>query len=409
MVDAVAGFSRDHAGAAQPVSDAAADRPANGLVARIGTIRDYERLSAGALAGPAQTPVWVKGWTEHVSSDCVVASLMAGERPALTLALAVTRHGPFRVAGFIGETHANGNFPALDPRYASRIDTAGLEQLVKAIAATRPDIDTLALERIAPSLDGVANPLLALPNRPSPNIALALRLEGGFDRIVERIGAKRRRKKTRGQIRKFEAAGGYRRYRASTVAEVDALAEIFFAEKAERFRKLGVRNVFADPKVQDFFRGLFSDCLSLTPPPFQLHALEVGGKVRAVTGGCLLADRMTCEFGAIVEDELVNASPGDFLFHENIREACEEGLQLYDFSVGDEFYKRQWCDVEIHQSDITLPLTIKGRAHAASHRAVSAAKSAVKNNPWLWNAVKRLRKGSAAVPPAASAEKPDED
>ena len=42
---------------------------------------------------------------------------------------------------------------------------------------------------------------------------------------------------------------------------------------------------------------------------------------RAVRGNTLI-----CEFGAIAEDELAHASPGDFLFFDNIREACESGL-----------------------------------------------------------------------------------
>ncbi|MBL8583404.1 MAG: GNAT family N-acetyltransferase [Rhizobiaceae bacterium] len=406
MVDAAASFSRDQALVADGASPARSSGP---LQATVKNPSDYRRLAEAMLTGPAQAPAWVEGWARHVGGDGVVASLASGERSALTLALSVTKRGFFKIAGFPGESHANGNFPALDPRQAPNLGQAELMRLVEVIAAARPDIDVLALERIAPSLAGVANPLLALPHRPSPNIALALRLEGGFDRVVERVGAKRRRKKTRGQIRKFEAAGGYRRYRAETAAEVDALAAIFFEQKAERFRKLGVRDVFAETKVRAFFRDLFISSLAFDRPPFQLHALEVGGKVRAVTGGCLLADRMTCEFGAIVEDELVHASPGDFLFHENIREACEQGLALYDFSVGDEFYKRQWCDVEIHQVDILLPLTAKGRTYAASHHAISAAKAAVKNNPRLWSAVKWLRRRSGGAAPVASADRPDED
>jgi CelD/BcsL family acetyltransferase involved in cellulose biosynthesis len=408
MVDAAARLSPD--GGVSDVREgvAAGGRPATAFSPRSLQPGDYAARAEGMIAGPAQSRVWVKAWTAHASHDCVIAELAAGGRPALTLALDVVRRGPFRVAGFMGGTHANGNFPLLDREFAGRVTAADLRSLIAHIAKQRPDIDALVMERVAPMLDGVANPLLTLPHQPSPNIALAATLSGGFDAVVARIGAKRRKKKTRGQIRKFEAAGGYRRYRATSPAEVDELSSIFFALKAERFRKLGISDVFAAADVQAFFRALFADSLAGDPPPFQLHALEVAGKVRAVTGGCVLPDRMTCEFGAIVEDDMVHASPGDFLFHENIREACAEGFALYDFSVGDEFYKRQWCDVEIRQADIIVPLTIKGHLQAGFLRSASAAKAAVKNNRRLWSAVKWLRK-TAAGAPAAVPEKADDD
>ena len=136
-----------------------------------------------------------------------------------------------------------------------------------------------------------------------------------------------------------------------------------------------------------------------------LHGLEVGGKLRAVTGSSVCGNRLVCEFGAIVEDELAHASPGDFLFFENIREAADRGFALYDFSVGDEPYKRLWCDTEITQYDVLVPLTLKGRAFAGTLRAVTATKTVVKNNPALWSIVKRLRRGAAKdAAPAPDAE-----
>ena len=83
--------------------------------------------------------------------------------------------------------------------------------MLAAIRTARPNIDALVLERLLPEHGGVANPLLALPHFPSPNISLAVSLEGGFDALLSRVSGKRKKKKHRSQMRKFEAAGGYRR------------------------------------------------------------------------------------------------------------------------------------------------------------------------------------------------------
>ena len=125
----------------------------------------------------------------------------------------------------------------------------------------------------------------------------------------------------------------------------------------------------ATRRSQAFFHTLFADALAETPPPFVLHGLEVGGKLRAVTGSSRCGKRLICEFGAIAEDELAHASPGDFLFFDNIEEACQRGLAVYDFSVGDEPYKRLWCDLETRHFDVIVPLTTKGRAAGVADAA----------------------------------------
>ena len=155
----------------------------------------------------------------------------------------------------------------------------------------------------------------------------------GSRRLVSEPSGKRKLKKHRTQARKYEAAGGFRRTEAQSADEVDRLLSAFFEMKAARFRKAGIADVFAQARVKAFFRKLFLDALPLTPKPFVLHGLEVGGKLRAVTGSSRTAGRLICEFSAIADDEIAHASPGEFLFFANIQEACDEGLAVYDFGV----------------------------------------------------------------------------
>lgn len=356
----------------------------------------YAALCASCVAAPAQSAAWIRNWSASTAPDLVLIFLEGAGHPVFALALEVVRSGPFRIARFPGGPHANGNFPA-----ASLVLLAGnspdhILALIAGIRQARPDIDLLALERQTGTLGGFWNPLLALPHRASPNLALAVDLHSGFDALLERASGKRKRKKHRSQIRKFEAAGGYRRFAAATPAEVEFLLSAFLEMKGQRFRRQGIVDTFADPGVQTFLRRLFTSALADERPHFILHGLEVGGKLRAVTGSSLCDDRLVCEFSAFAEDDLVSASPGDFLFFENIREACEEGFAIYDFSVGDEVYKRQWCDIETTQFDVIVPLTAKGRLLASATNASSTAKRIIKNNSVLWAVAKRMRKSARA-------------
>ncbi|CAM5616502.1 hypothetical protein MAUB1S_10488 [Mycolicibacterium aubagnense] len=351
----------------------------------------YTDFTQTALHAPPQNALWVRHWIQHLRPDAVVASLRVEGQTGLSLALEIERTGPFRIARFLGGRHANGNFPAIS--ISSGNDLAScLPTLFAAIRSARPDIDLIALQRLQPDLNGTNNPLAGFASFPSPNLALAVNLGGGFDSVLERASGKRKRKKHRSQARKFEAAGGFARIEATTREETERLLDAFFAMKEQRFRKMGIINVFGDERVRGFFQALFASALDNESPTFVLHGLEVAGRLRAVTGSSRSPNRLICEFGAILEDELSFASPGDFLFFDNIQEACQQGNLLYDFSVGDEPYKRQWCDVEIRQSDALIPLTTKGRALASALRQGARAKAFVKNNPMIWKITKALRR-----------------
>lgn len=405
MVDATASFEGNRVAAnqvsARPIG---ADQGEWAATVRGDTgLADYGQFCASALFAPAQSASWVSNWAIATSADIVVAMLSRDSRPALSLALEVVRHGPFKVARFTGGRHANGNFAAADPRALPAIDGPAIRSMFKAIAKARPDIDLISLERLLPDLDGIANPFAALPGFPSPNLALAVDLDGGFDALLSRASGKRKRKKHRSQTRKFEAVGAFRRIEARSREEVDRLLDAFLEMKEVRFAKMGIANVFGDSQVRRFFRALFTDALAEERPSFLLHGLDVAGKLRAVTGSSRSGKRLICEFGAIAEDDLAFTSPGDFLFFDNIQEACELGFKVYDFSVGDEVYKRLWCDIETQHFEVLAPLTLKGRALATGLRQGARAKAFIKNNPPIWRLTKMLRRKAAgqALPAAA--------
>jgi CelD/BcsL family acetyltransferase involved in cellulose biosynthesis len=381
-LDGMRTVSAGGAGAAFSFPVVAADKPG---------LERYGELCRRAVFSPSQSPLWIRSWISAAKPDCLLAFVEEERKPVFALGLAIAKEGPFRIARVMAGTHANGNFFPATADFVDKASPAVFASLFAAIRKARPDIDMLALERQARTIGMSANPLLRLPNSESLNIALAVDLDGGFDALLSRASGKRKCKKHRSQIRKFEAAGGYRRFRARTAAEIDVLLSAFFEMKARRFAEMGIKDVFAAPEIRSFFRSLFTEAQKEEAPPFFLQGLEIGGKPRAVTGMSIAGDRLVCEFGGISEDELTAASPGDFLFFENIREACMDGFRVFDFSVGDEYYKRLWCDIETTQFDVLAPLTLKGHAASTAWRAASHAKRLVKNSDLAWQWARRVR------------------
>jgi CelD/BcsL family acetyltransferase involved in cellulose biosynthesis len=74
-----------------------------------------------------------------------------------------------------------------------------------------------------------------------------------------------------------------------------------------------------------------------------------------------------------------------------IERACTQGAALFDFGIGDQAYKRSWCDVETVQHDILLSLNLRGRLMAAGITSAVAAKRLLKQNPRAYRIAQKLR------------------
>ena len=174
MVDAAASLQGKQQFFGQPsaVTSAAAMPAAKvfsakGAEAQAG-LAAYAALAASGLHSPAQSPIWISNWIAEVQPDYLIATLERGGQPALAIALEVVRSGPFRVARFMGGRHANGNFPAMTRAFAASATAADIKDLTEAIGRARPDIDMIALERLATDIGGVSNPLLSVAARAEP-------------------------------------------------------------------------------------------------------------------------------------------------------------------------------------------------------------------------------------------------
>lgn len=349
----------------------------------------WRSLTQTHVCGPAQSEDWVSLWQSNVNPDCLIACLYAGETPVFILPLEINRCGPFKIAAYPGGPHANCNFPVVS--LAHPVSADDLNRLFEALHRIRRDIDLVALERQLPLLDGCANPLLQLPNRVNANVSLAITLDSSFQTVLERHNAKRKKKKHRNSIGKFEEAGGYRIVTATVPGETDAMLENYLTNKAEKFAKSGIRNTFEPVEIQRFFRQLFARHAAKQQPLFQLKAVDVAGRYRAVLGKSRAKSQTFIDFIGIADDDMSNASPGEFLFFEDIQDSCKTDLVSYSFGVGDEPYKRNWCDIETLLYDTQNSLTGKGRAYAAYRGIRGNFVRAVKKNGRLWTAVKKMR------------------
>ena len=340
----------------------------------------------GDLAGtPFQAPGFLAAWdrTRGSAMRRVPLLLVAEDDKGVAgvLPLEIDRRGPWRVARFPGETHANANGWRLRPgTLAPVLDGPSLA------AAARPAalrIDALDLTRM-PDTASLGGGFVV---RPAPEERFAISLEGGLEAVLARGNAKRKRKKFRSQQRFFEAHGGYVFEDTPAERRAEALAT-FLAQKRARFAELGMPDPFADAGIPAFLANLFASADVDT----RLYAIVSAGSIKAMMGGIVADGVFWGMFSSFADDADADVSPGELLLWHLVERLAAEGLALLDLGPGEERYKRSWCDRIVPQYDATLAVTTAGRAYVAAAGLRARLVARIKADARLKGAVQRLRR-----------------
>ncbi|MDZ7823731.1 MAG: GNAT family N-acetyltransferase [Ahrensia sp.] len=353
---------------------------------RVEAISYVDQLNPDVIATGYQNPTFLRAWLTQLDATPYFLIFSQKGHGDVLLPLEISAKG---VATYCGGTHANGNFPV------------GLKQDIQALT---PDIiinmvGLLANQELVPSVvflerqhtqwQGCANPFVNAKSSQSANVALSLSLEGGFGHVLDQHNSKRKRKRQRAHMRKLEELGTVEIQQHVPCNQVKEVLQAFFEMKAVRFKEAGICDVFADQSIKDMFAQMFMESCAQTNPTHVLKAVRLNGKPISVIGCTILNGRLTVEFGAF-DETYAAGGPGDLLFYLAVENACEQGLDIFDFGIGDEFYKRSWCDIETWHHDTIIGVTPAGKAIGLLKQTRNAVVFAIKTNNVIWATTKQI-------------------
>ncbi|MGL4488397.1 MAG: GNAT family N-acetyltransferase [Rhizobiaceae bacterium] len=340
---------------------------------------------------------WVSQWQSHVNADCVCIVARSGESLELILTLEVIKQGRLKIAIFPGGSHANENFPCLSRTFQVNGQKPDVRHLKSIIKQKRPDIDAVYLHRQVELHDGLSNPILLKEQSVQTDIALSFLLNPDFQVVLDAKDGSKKQKKNRRASRQLDERGGWSYEIITSSSEAEKALNRFFVLKAKRLAAKGIPNVFASQEVQTFFKALFMRSIEQGTGEFEVHVLKLNGAIVAVTGNSFWGGVFNVEFTA-VDDTDPTLSHGDFLYFQMISNACARGIKTFSFGVGDEQFKRSWCDIETAQYNTALPITLKGQLASRIESAKTSAKRMVKSNKRLYQFLKNLRKQTKKSP-----------
>jgi CelD/BcsL family acetyltransferase involved in cellulose biosynthesis len=356
--------------------------------------REWRALESGQTATPYQRFDMVNAWQDNVgvslgTKPMPVVAYDAEKRVVMVLPLVVHVLGPFRIGGFPGGKHSNFNMALWRRDFATSATRADVEDIVQRLGKREPTLDVLALNQQPMDWNGATNPFARLPRQPSVNECPLLMIDPKAPGA--RFGGSFRRK-LNGKERKLQALPGYRYTVARTAEDARRLLDAFFAIKPLRMAEQKIRNVFAEPGTKAFIEHACLDGIAEGRQAIELHGLECDAEVIAIFAGVGDGYRYSTMFNTYTMSEAARNSPGLILIRNMIDHHAQFGCSSFDFGVGTDEYKLQFCKDERQPLfDSFVPLTAKGQIAAKLFSLETSLKRIVKQSPLAMRAINTLR------------------
>jgi CelD/BcsL family acetyltransferase involved in cellulose biosynthesis len=357
---------------------------------------DWRAFEATADCTVFQTFDWLSTWLRNIGvQEAGKPAIVVGRYEGTILFLmpfALECSAGLRKITWLGSFLCNYNGPVLARDFSRRVSPLQFAQVwqdIQVLLRRKMGHDIVDLEKMPTTIGEQANPFCTMRIMPHINDAYMTEVGADWDAYYAAKRSPSTRKTDR-KKRKRLADHGETRFitagsRDDVVRSVDALID----EKRRSYAKLGVANMFERPGYRDFFLDLATGAQSsrLT----HVSRVDVGKMTAAANFGLMYRGRYYYILAGYDDGELARFGPGAMQLQDVMRYAAEHNCPLFDFTNGDEPYKREWCDIEIGVCDYVAPASWRGTPVALSTVAFRQIKRWIKRNPIAWALVRKAR------------------
>ncbi|MBI1262469.1 MAG: GNAT family N-acetyltransferase [Rhizobiales bacterium] len=358
---------------------------------------------------PFQSYAWLSTWQRHVGrhesvTPCVVVGWDQFGNAMFILPLGIKRGLTARTLVWLGGKLCDYQGPLLAASFSRHVGIQ-FRRLWDDVRAMLPRHDVILLDRMPEYIGAQANPFMQVDQLALHCSAAHLtKLNGNWDDYYGRKRSSGSKKRDRQKRRKLAEFGEVELVSpddmAGRLASFDALVE----QKTRSFKRMGIANIFDRPGYLDFYRDLI--CNPAADDGIQISHLRCGSDIVATNWGLSFKGRYSYILASYDDrHEAARFGPGMVQLMELMKKMADTGHDEFDFSIGDDGYKEQWCEVEVPLYDHLAAASLLGRLALLPQLLMQRAKRFIKQTPLVWAWFTRLRAALAAFPkirPASS-------
>ena len=347
---------------------------------------------------------WLATWQRNVGAPCgmqpaIVVGRFADGETAIILPLAVAPARALRRLCWLGEGLCDYHAPLLARGFAQRVSRDRFLALWAELGErfARDPLyrhDLIELEKMPATVGAEPNPFLYLPVIANASGAYSMALGDSWEKFYRDKRSSATRRRDRAKLRHMSDFGEVRFLTAADADDMRRTLEALMTQKGRSLRRKGIADMFAAPG----HRAFFLDLAARRPDLVHIGRVEIGSAWAAMNLGAMFGD---CYYHVLAcydeEGGFARFGPGVLHLRELIAYAIGRRLKRFDFTIGDEPYKREWSDTELKLYDYVAAVDIRGTLAARLSIASRRVKRFLKQTPWAWRAVCCFRAAVGSV------------
>tara|TARA_E500000305_G_scaffold109526_1_gene114810 strand:- start:90 stop:1301 length:1212 start_codon:yes stop_codon:yes gene_type:complete len=341
-----------------------------------------------------QTFDFLETWYEEIGCRqnvdlAIVVAWGLDAVPIMILPLGIEKSGFARKLTWLGNDVNDYNAPLLGPGFSERISPGDFPALWKDIVSFLPAHDLIELLRQPAEIDGQANPFLELPTQPNASGAHMTVLGADFDAYYEKKRNSKARRSMRSRRKKLEEMGDARYVHPATDRDIAASVAKLVELKSASLKTMGAKDFLGQPGYEEFYKALAVK--SGAGGIAHVSHLEVAGEYVAGSWGLVHKRRFYYLLASYDRVRFGRYAPGVQALVEVMRWAVNKGVETFDFTIGDEPYKYEWCEIQSDLYDHLQAKTFRGALLLFKTKLLLALKRKIKHTPLLWETFTKLR------------------
>jgi len=358
--------------------------------------RRFERV---ADCTPYQTFDWLAAWQRHVGVRggarpvIAVASFADGD-VAFLLPLAVEPCGAMRRLCWLGQDLNDYNAPLLAKDFAQRVSSECFVAAWREVCARiqgQPALrhDWIELEKMSTDVGNQANPFCGRGVVANPSGAHSTALTSNWQQFYGDKRSSATRRRDRSKRKRLSEFGAVSFVTQSDAGDIVRTLQTLMQQKNRLFARRGIGDMFARPGWREFFLDV-----AVNPamrPMVHVSRVQIGEVCAAANFGLVLGGTYYHMLASYDDGALAHYGPGALHLRELLAYAIGRGLRRFDFTIGDEPYKREWSDCAATLWDYRGVATWRGWPAFCRAALARPVKRFIKQTPWAWRVVSHAR------------------
>lgn len=345
-----------------------------------------------------QSYEWLCAWQTHLGQHqgwepTLVEVQDAQERTVMLFPLGVRPEKIGRVLSFLGGEVTDYHAPIVDPAFLALLNKETFTALWAEIVAVIPDVDIVRFKRVPTHCGKVLNPMVWLDGMMATEQAHAAKLTPTFEEFQSTRSAKMFAD-TRRQARRLAESGDMRLLVHVPKEERAAAVSAMARQKSRRWKETGSRDLFAEEGYLSFYQHLAAH--GIVNGEVVVSGLQLNGQWIATHWGIRYGTRFYWLMPGYEAERWARYSPGRVLLDAVVQWSIDAQLTVFDLTVGDEGYKRQWTDQVLPLYAGIYGVSTRGKIVVALYKTYRWCYTRAKESTWLRAIVKRVRAYSFA-------------